>query len=127
MKIKENLKYSKDHEWVRVEGGTAYIGITDFAQDSLGDIVYVELPEVGDEVVAGETFGVVESVKAASDLFCPVSGVVSKTNEDLEDSPESINEDPYSAWIIEVELSDLSQLDDLMNQEEYLDFCSKEG
>mgnify|MGYP000968174056 CR=1 FL=1 len=127
MKIKEELKYSKEHEWVKVTGDKAYIGITDFAQKALGDIVFVELPEVGTELSAGDTFGVIESVKAASDIYCPVSGTITKINEDLNDQPESINEDSYVAWIIEVELSNPSELDELMNEDEYENFCSKEG
>lgn len=127
MKIKQDLKYSKEHEWVKVTGDKAYIGISDFAQEALGDIVFVELPEVGTELSAGDSLGVVESVKAASDIYCPVSGKVTKVNEDLNDSPEIINEDPYEAWIIQIELSDASELDDLMDEKEYEDFCLKEG
>ncbi|NMB96365.1 MAG: glycine cleavage system protein GcvH [Clostridiaceae bacterium] len=127
MIIKDDLKYSKEHEWVKVTGDKAYIGITDYAQEALGDIVFVELPEVGMEISAGDTFGVVESVKAASDIYCPVSGTVTKINEELIDSPEIINEDPYGAWIIEIELSDTLELDELMDDQEYEDFCLKEG
>ncbi|HOJ09245.1 MAG TPA: glycine cleavage system protein GcvH [Clostridiales bacterium] len=127
MKLESGLKYSKEHEWVRVAGNKAYIGITDFAQNSLGDIVFVEMPEVGAELASGDTLGVVESVKAASDIYTPVSGTVTKINENLNNSPESINEDPYESWIIALELSDPAELDDLMDEKEYEQFCSKEG
>ncbi len=126
MKIVEGLLYSNDHDWVKVEGDKAYIGITDFAQNSLGEIVYIELPEVDDELDKGDVFGVVESVKAASDSYTPVSGTVVEVNEDLEDSPENANEDPYGSWILAVELSDKSELDELMNHDEYKEFCEKE-
>ncbi|MDD2482127.1 MAG: glycine cleavage system protein GcvH [Lutispora sp.] len=126
METKKDLLYSNDHEWVRVEGEKAYIGITDFAQHSLGEIVYVELPEVGDDLNAGDVFGVIESVKAASDSYLPVSGKVLEVNEALSDSPQLINEDPYGSWIVLVELSGKSDLDDLMNAQEYEEFCSKE-
>lgn len=126
METKKDLLYSNDHEWVRVEGEKAYIGITDFAQHSLGEIVYVELPEVGDDLNAGDVFGVIESVKAASDSYLPVSGKVLEVNEALSDSPQLINEDPYGSWIVLVELSEKSDLDDLMNAQEYEEFCSKE-
>ncbi|HHV97677.1 MAG TPA: glycine cleavage system protein GcvH [Clostridiaceae bacterium] len=127
MIIKDDLKYSNEHEWVKVTGNKAYIGITDYAQNALGDIVFVELPEVGTEISAGDAFGVVESVKAASDIYSPVSGTITKVNEELIDSPEIINEDPYGAWIIEIELTDPSELDELMDDKEYEDFCLKEG
>lgn len=126
METKKDLLYSNDHEWVRVEGEKAYIGITDFAQHSLGEIVYVELPEVGDDLNAGDVFGVIESVKAASDSYLPVSGKVLEVNEALSDSPQLINEDPYGSWIVLVELSGKSDLDDLMDAQEYEEFCSKE-
>ena len=126
MKLLENLKYSKDHEWVKVEGDKAYIGITDFAQHSLGDIVFVELPEVDSELNSGEVFGVVESVKAASDIYMPISGKIVKVNEDLVDSPELVNEDPYKNWIIMVSISDKSQLNDLIDSKAYEDLCGKE-
>ncbi|MCY0875644.1 MAG: glycine cleavage system protein GcvH [Firmicutes bacterium] len=103
----ENLQYTKEHEWVRIDGKLAYIGITDFAQSELGDIVFVELPEVGDEVRAGDTFGTVESVKTVSDLFAPVSGKVVQINDALNDNPEKVNEDPYDmGWMLVVEMSD---------------------
>lgn len=126
MKTIEGLYYSNDHEWVRVEGQKAYIGITDFAQHALGEIVYVELPEVDDEFEAGDVFSVIESVKAASDSYVPVSGKVLEVNEALEDSPQLINEDPYENWIIVVEMTDKSDLDNLMDEEEYKEFCDKE-
>lgn len=120
MNIPADLKYSADDEWVRVDGDTAVIGITDFAQDQLNDIVYLELPSEGDSFEAGETFGVVESVKAASDLIMPVGGTVSESNEDLIDAPELINTDPYGeAWMVKVTLSDTSALDNLMDAEAY--------
>ncbi len=126
MKTVEGLFYSKDHEWVKVDGDKAYIGITDYAQHSLGDIVFVEVPEVDDEVEKDETFGVVESVKAASDLYSPVTGTVVEINEDLEDSPELVNQDAFENWMILVELNDKSELDDLMSAEESKEFCEKE-
>lgn len=119
MKILENLKYSNDHEWVRVEGNRAYIGITDFAQHALGDIVFVELPQIDAALNKGDVLGVVESVKAASDIYSPVSGTVVQTNEELADSPEKVNSDPYESWIAVVELSDLQQLDELLDAEGY--------
>ena len=103
MKYPEELFYSKSHEWVKLEGHCAWIGITDFAQDALGDLVYVNLPEVGDEVTAGETFADVESVKAVSDIYSPVTGTVAEINEALLDAPETINQSPYEAWLIKVE------------------------
>ncbi len=116
----EELKYTEDHEWVRVEDGKAYVGVTHYAQEQLGDVVFVELPDVDEEFEMGDTFGVVESVKTVSDLFMPLSGKVVEINEDLEDSPEAVNEDPYRAgWIVAIELSDKSQLDELMDSETY--------
>ena len=120
-----DLKYSKSHEWIRYEDGVAVIGISDFAQDALGDVVFVNLPAVGDEVTAGESFGDVESVKAVSDLISPVSGVVLEINEELEDSPENLNEDPYGAWIIKVE--NVTDEEELLNSEAYEALCSEEG
>ena len=120
MNLPKEYKYSKEHEWVKVEGDVVRIGITDFAQDELGDIVFVELPEVGDEVTADEPFGSVESVKTVSELYAPVSGKVVEVNEDLSDSPEFVNESPYEkAWMIVVELSDASEVDKLMTAEQY--------
>ena len=118
-KIIEGLYYSESHEYVRVEGEYGYIGITDYAQQQLGNVVYVDTPEEGDDVAAGEEFGAVESVKAASDLISPVSGTVEAVNADLEDTPEKVNEDPYANWIIKVKLSDKSELDSLLNAEQY--------
>ncbi len=120
-----DLKYSKSHEWIKYEDGVAIIGISDFAQDALGDVVFVNLPAVGDEVTAGESFGDVESVKAVSDLISPVSGVVLEVNEDLEDSPESLNEDPYGAWIIKVE--NITEEEELLDAAAYEAHCAEEG
>ena len=120
MTVPSNLKYSKEHEWVKVEGNTAIIGITDFAQNELGDIVFVELPEVDDEVSEGDTFGSVESVKTVSELYSPVSGKVIEVNESLEDEPEAVNESPYeNAWMVKVELTDESELDALLDAAGY--------
>lgn len=124
-KIVDGLLYSEDHEWLKVEGNVATIGITDHAQHQLGEIVYVELPDTDDELDAGEAFGVIESVKAASDSFMPVSGKIVEANEDLDDEPGSLNEDPYANWIIKVELSDESQLDGLMDAKKYEEFCAE--
>ncbi|MDD7318283.1 MAG: glycine cleavage system protein GcvH [Prevotella sp.] len=126
-KVIEGLYYSESHEYVKVEGNIAYIGITDYAQNALGNVVYVDMPEVDDEVEADEDFGAVESVKAASDLKSPVSGTVIEVNEVLEDKPESINEDAYANWIIKVELSDTAELDNLMSADEYAKFCEEQG
>lgn len=120
MNLQADLKYTKEHEWVRVEGNRAIIGITDYAQDSLGDIVFVELPSVGESVEAAETFGVVESVKTASDLYSPVSGKVVEVNEGLADAPELVNQEPYGkGWMIIVELADPAELEELMDAEQY--------
>ncbi|MBR3989241.1 MAG: glycine cleavage system protein GcvH [Bacteroidales bacterium] len=124
-KILEGLKYSESHEWVKVEGNVAYIGVSDFAQKEMGDITYVDLPEEGDEVVAGEEFGALESVKAASDLYSPVSGVVVAVNSELEDTPEKVNEDAYAAWIIKVEMSNPSEVDALMDAAAYQSFIGE--
>lgn len=121
-KILEGLKYSESHEWVSVEGDIACIGVSDFAQEELGDITYVDMPDVDDEVKAGEEFGAIESVKASSDLNSPVSGVIVETNEELEDAPEKVNEDPYGSWIIKVRMSDPAELDALMDAEAYKEF-----
>ena len=120
-----DLKYTKSHEWVKFVDGIAVIGISDFAQDALGDVVFVNLPQVGDEVTAGETFGDVESVKAVSDLICPVSGVVCEINEELDDSPENLNSDPYGAWIIKVE--NITGEEELLDAAAYEAFCAEEG
>jgi glycine cleavage system H protein len=124
-KVIEGLYYSESHEYVRVEGDYGYVGITDYAQHALGNVVYVDMPDVDDEVTAGEEFGAVESVKAASDLISPVSGTVVEVNEALEDSSELINEDAYANWIIKVELSDKSELDNLMDATAYAAFTEK--
>lgn len=118
-KVIEGLRYSEDHEWVKVEGDIAVIGISDFAQKELGDITYADLPEVDDEVEAGEEFGALESVKASSELLCPVSGKVVEVNPELKDAPEKINEDAYEAWIIKVEMSDPAQVDALLDAAAY--------
>ena len=124
-KVIEGLFYSESHEYVKVEGNVGYIGISDYAQHALGNVVYVDMPDVDDEIEVGEEFGAVESVKAASDLFAPVSGKVIEVNEALDDQPELINQDPYENWIIKVELSDKSQLDELMDAKAYATFCEK--
>ena len=118
-KIIEGLKYSESHEWVKVEGNVAVIGVTDYAQAEMGDITYVDMPDVDDEVTAGEEFGALESVKAASDLYSPVSGKVVAVNEELDDAPEKVNEDAFENWIIKVEMSDASELDALMDAAGY--------
>lgn len=122
-KVIEGLYYAESHEYVRVDGNYGYIGITDYAQHALGNVVYVDLPEVDDEVTAGEEFGAVESVKAASDLFAPVSGTVVEVNEALEDEPELLNKDAFENWMIKVELSDPSELDNLMDAATYETKC----
>ncbi len=124
-KVIEGLYYSESHEFVRVESDFGFIGITDYAQNALGNVVYVDVPEVDDEVSAGEEFGAVESVKAASDLISPVTGVVVEVNENLEDEPERINADAYENWIIKVSLADKSELDNLMDAKAYAAFCEK--
>ena len=118
-KIVEGLKYAESHEWVKVEDGVALIGVSDFAQKEMGDITYVDMPDVDDEVTAGEEFGALESVKASSELIAPVSGTVVEVNADLEDTPEKVNEDAYGAWIIKVKMSDPSELDALMDAAAY--------
>ena len=124
-KVIEGLRYSESHEYVRVEGSFGYIGISDYAQNALGNVVYVDMPDVDDEVEAGEEFGAVESVKAASDLIAPVSGTVVEVNEALDDQPELLNQDPYENWIIKVEMSDPAQLDSLMDAAAYTEFTAK--
>lgn len=126
-KVIEGLYYAESHEYVKVEGEFGYIGITDYAQNALGNIVYVDMPDTDDEVEAGEDFGAVESVKAASDLTSPVSGTVVEVNEALEDTPEIINQDAFANWIIKVELSDKAELDNLMDAAAYAEFCEKEA
>ena len=124
-KFEEGLRYSESHEYIRVEGEYGYIGISDYAQHALGNVVYVDMPEVDDEVTAGEEFGAVESVKAASDLISPVSGTVVEVNEALEDKPELLNEDAFANWIIKVQLSDPSELEALMDVEAYKVHCNE--
>ena len=124
-KVIDGLYYTESHEFVKVEGDYGYVGITDFAQHELGNVVYVDMPDVDDEVTAGEEFGAVESEKAASDLNSPVSGTVVEVNEDLEDHPEDINKDAFGNWIIKVKLSDKSELDSLMDAKAYEEFCKK--
>lgn len=122
-----DLKYSKDHEWVRVDGDIAIIGITNYAQLQLGDIVYVELPEIGVMVERDEVVCAVESVKTAADIITPISGEVVDANGDLDDGPELINDDPFTAWIMKIQISDMSEIDNLMDEAEYADFCENEG
>ena len=127
MEVPENLLYTQEHEWVRVEGNKVVVGITQFAQEQLGDIVFVELPEVGTLIEQESPFGVVESVKTVSDLYAPVSGTVTASNKDLEAHPEHVNNEPYgTGWIIEVEVSDEKELEKLMSPDDYIEQCSKE-
>lgn len=125
MTIKDNLRYAESHEWVSLDGEIATVGITDYAQHALGDIVYVDMPEVGDEVTAGEEFGAVESVKAASDLYSPVSGEVVEINEALEDEPGLINQDAFENWIMKVKVSDPSEVEGLLDAEAYAKICEE--
>jgi glycine cleavage system H protein len=127
MKVVKGLYYTEDHEWIKVDGEEAYVGVADYAQDSLGDIVYVELPEVDDEIAKEETFSAVESVKAAADIYMPVDGKVIEINEELLDDPALLNQDPYENWMIKIEITDKSQLDDLMTSEEYEKFLDEEA
>ena len=128
MEYPSGLKYSREHEWVKVEGNIALIGITDFAQDELGDVVYVELPDVGTELEANNTFGVVESVKAVSDLYSPITGTVTEVNERLNDEPELVNSEPYDeAWMLRIEMSDVSEVDGLLGADEYKSFVEEES
>ena len=125
-KVIEGLYYSESHEFVKVEGDFCYIGITDYAQNALGNVVYVDMPDEDEEITAGEEFGAVESVKAASDLNSPISGTVIEVNNALENNPELINKDAFENWIIKVEMSDKSELDNLMDAKTYEDFCKKQ-
>lgn len=128
MQYPRELKYDREHEWVRTEGDVAVIGISDFAQDQLGEVVYVDLPSAGDSVSAGETFGEVESVKSVSELFSPVSGEIVAVNDVLSDSPETVNEDPYGdGWMIKVRLSDPSEVDDLLDADGYQAYIAEEA
>lgn len=123
----KDLKYTNEHEWVRIDGDVAIIGITSFAADQLGDVVAVELPEEGDKITKGEVFGSVESVKAVSDLFAPLSGTVSRVNTPLNDSPEYVNEDPFDeGWMIEIELSDPDEVEELMDAATYAEFIAEQ-
>lgn len=123
----KNLKYHKEHDWARIEGDTAVLGVTDYAQESLGDIVYIELPEVGAEVTAGASYAEIESVKAVSDVYAPVSGTVLEANEEVVDAPELINESPYEdGWLIKVKLSDPAEADDLMSAQEYEEMLAEQ-
>jgi glycine cleavage system H protein len=126
--VPENLHYSKDHEWVRVEGDTAVVGITDHAQEQLGDVVYVELPKPGEDFAAHESFGSVESVKAVSEIFTPVSGKVAEVNQTLNDEPEKVNQDPYGeGWMIKIKISSRGEVDSLLTAAEYEDFTKAES
>lgn len=122
--IPANLKYTKEHEWTLVEGDTVTVGITDFAQSALGDIVFLEVPQVGSELKLGGTFGVVESIKSVSDLYSPVTGEVVAKNTDLEGSPEKINSDAYGSWLIKVKMKDKNELANLLTAEQYQEFCN---
>ena len=122
-KVIEGLLYSESHEWVKVDGNVAIIGVTDFAQSEMGDITYVDMPDVDDEFNAGDDFGALESVKTSSEVITPVSGKVIARNDALEDSPELINEDAYAAWIVKIEMSDTSELDSMMNAAKYSEFA----
>ena len=122
--IPGNLKYTKEHEWALVEGETVTIGITDFAQSALGDIVFVEVPDVGSDLKLGSTFGVVESIKSVSDLYAPVTGEVVAKNSDVEGSPEKINQDSYGSWLIKVKVKDTTEIDKLLTAEQYQEFCN---
>ena len=124
--VQENLKYTEDHEWISFENGVGTIGITDFAQKSLGDIVFVELPEVGSRIEKGESFGVVESIKSVNDILAPISGEIIETNEELSDNPELCNSAPYDSWIIKVKLSDEQELNELMDATQYTKKCEDE-
>jgi glycine cleavage system H protein len=126
MAYPSNLRYTREHEWIEVDGGIGTVGITDYAQASLGDIVYVDAPKVGDQVTAGATFGSVESVKAVSDLFSPVTGTVTAANEELKTAPDKINENPHGTWIIKVKLTDPSQIDGLLDAAAYEKFIAEE-
>jgi glycine cleavage system H protein len=122
--IPANLKYTKEHEWTLIEGDTITVGITDFAQSALGDIVFVEVPEVGSDLKLGSTFGVVESIKSVSDLYAPVSGEVIAKNSDVEGSPEKINQDSYGSWLIKVKAKDMTEINKLLTAEQYQEFCN---
>ncbi len=127
MKYPSELKYTKDDEWLKIEGDTGVIGITDYAQNALGDIVFVELPKVGTEVAAGKSFGTVESVKAVSELYAPAAGTVTAINEDLTTTPEKVNQDPYGAWMIKIKLKDKSDAGKLMSSADYEKYAAERG
>lgn len=124
MKTKNELKYSKKHEWVRFEGTKAYVGITDYAQNSLGEIVFVDLPAIGDSIKEGGVLGAIESIKTASDVYSPIAGKVVERNEELIDNPGKINNEPYESWIAVLETSDVAQLEVLMDEDDYVKFCT---
>jgi glycine cleavage system H protein len=127
MEIPQGLKYSKEHEWVAMEDSLATVGVTDHAQEQLGEIVYIELPAVGDKISKDDPFGVIESVKAVSDIYAPVTGTVVEVNEDLPESPETVNEDPYGdGWLIKVKIADPTDLEDLMDSDEYAELLARE-
>lgn len=127
MKIEKGLLYTNDHEWLKVDGDTALVGVTDYAQSHLGDIVFVELPEVDEEFAKGDEFAVIESVKAASDSYLPVSGTILEANEALDDEPGLLNTDCYANWIVKVQLSDKSELDELLDADAYEKLCNEEA
>ena len=127
MNYPSSLKYTKDDEWLKIDGDTGVVGITDYAQNALGDIVFVELPKVGTEVTAGKPFGTVESVKAVSELFAPTSGTVTATNEELANAPEKINQDPYGAWMIKIRLKDKAEVGKLMSSADYEKYAVERG
>jgi len=124
MNIPQGLRYTKEHEWALVEGDIVTVGITDFAQSALGDIVFLEVPEVGTDLKSGSTFGVVESIKSVSDLYAPITGEVTAKNSDLESSPEKINSEPYESWLIKVKVKDQNELSNLLSAEQYQEFCN---
>ena len=127
MEVPENLLYTQEHEWIRVDGNNAIVGITQFAQDQLGDIVFVEVPEIGTLIEQETAFGVVESVKTVSDLYAPISGTVKAVNQDLESNPEQVNNEPYGkGWVIEIEIANSNELKKLMSPKEYIEQCDKE-
>lgn len=126
MKIINGLFYTEDHEWARVEGDFAFIGITDYAQHALGDIVFVDLPETDSEFNKGDSFGAVESVKAAEDIYIPLSGTVAEINEDIADDPSLVNKEPYESWFVKIKLNDKAEAEELMDAKAYEDHCSKE-
>jgi len=124
METKNDIKYSKQHEWVKVDGNKAYVGISDYAQNALGEIVFVDLPIVDTDLVAGDSIGAVESIKTASDIYSPISGKVIEINEELIENPEKVNTNPYESWIAVLDITGYSQPEDLMNEEEYIKFCA---